>query len=118
VLEYYQRPQFAPFALAHPEPDPERLGVMLVHGFTGSPLDMRPLAEELFVLGADCHVIGLPGHGTDIANLQTVTESKWRQEVEADWSEHTRRYSRACWWVTQWVARLRCRWLPDLLPTS
>ncbi|HYJ13272.1 MAG TPA: alpha/beta fold hydrolase, partial [Thermomicrobiales bacterium] len=94
MLEYYQRPQFAPFTLEHPEPIPERLGVMLVHGFTGTPMDMRPLAEELFNLGADCHVIGLPGHGTDIANLQTMTESKWRHAVQAAWMAHVRRYAR------------------------
>ena len=94
MLEYYQRPQFAPFTLEHPEPNPERLGVMLVHGFTGTPMDMRPLAEELFNLGADCHVIGLPGHGTDIANLQTMTEAKWRHAVQAAWMAHVRRYAR------------------------
>jgi carboxylesterase len=68
---------------------------MLVHGFTGSPLDMRPLAEELFALGADCHAIGLPGHGTDIANLQTMTEATWRDAVQQAWSAHAARYSRS-----------------------
>ena len=95
MLEYFQRPQFAPFSLEHPEPNPDRLGVMLVHGFTGSPLDMRPLADELFRLGADCHAVGLPGHGTDIANLPTMTESTWRNAVLRAWTAHVQRYPRS-----------------------
>jgi carboxylesterase len=94
VLEYYQRPQFAPFSLEHPASDEARLGVMLVHGFTGSPADMRPLAELMFELGADCHAIGLPGHGLDIANLQSATEIVWRDSVIAAWDDHCRRYRR------------------------
>ncbi len=94
MLEYYQRPQFAPFSLEHDEHDDNRLGVMLVHGFTGSPADMRPLAELFFELGADCHAINLPGHGLDIANLVTATAESWRESVLAAWSAHTARYRR------------------------
>ncbi len=95
MLEYYQRPQFAPFALEHERHDPDRLGIMLVHGFTGSPADMRPLAETLFELGADCHAINVPGHGVDIANLQSMTASIWHDAVMAAWAEHSQRYRRS-----------------------
>lgn len=92
--EYYQRPQFAPFSLVHAEPVEQPVGVMLVHGFTGSPADMRPLAELLHERGADCHAIGLPGHGQDIANLQSMTARIWEDAVSTAWREHTSRYRR------------------------
>jgi len=94
VHEYYQRPQFSPFSLVHEEPAELPVGVMLVHGFTGSPMDMRPLAELLHERGADCRAIGLPGHGPDIANLQSMTASIWHDAVSAAWQEHTCRYRR------------------------
>lgn len=92
--EYYHRPQFAPFSLVHDDPAEPPVGVMLVHGFTGSPMDMRPLAKLLHERGADCHAIGLPGHGQDIANLQSMTATIWHNAVSAAWQDHTRRYTR------------------------
>lgn len=94
MLEYYERPQFAPFSLEHEGADADRVGVMLVHGFTGSPADMRPLAELLYDLGADCHAINVPGHGLDISNLQAMTAEIWRESVLAAWHDHAQRYRR------------------------
>jgi carboxylesterase len=93
VIEYYQDPRFSAFAMEHPGPD-NRAGVMLVHGFTGTPVDMRPLARHLFDQGFDCHVPMHPGMGTDIANLATVTAGLWRKAALHRWAEHTGRYDR------------------------
>jgi len=95
VIEYYQQPRFAPFAMEHPEgAGGERIGAMLVHGFTGSPADMRPLAQLLFDGGADCHAIMHPGMAIDIAHLSTMTATIWRDASLERWADHTWRYRR------------------------
>ncbi|MDQ3657451.1 MAG: alpha/beta fold hydrolase [Chloroflexota bacterium] len=94
MIEYYQQPQFQPFALEHPDDSGNRAGAMLVHGFTGTPADMRPLAEALFERSADCHVPMHPGMAADIANMNTMTADIWRENMLERWAEHTRRYAR------------------------
>lgn len=94
MIEYYQQTQFEPFALEHPETGKNRCGAMLVHGFTGSPADMRPLARLLYDHGADARVIAHPGMASDIANLARATASTWREASLERWVEHTRRYNR------------------------
>jgi carboxylesterase len=50
------------------------IGVLLCHGFTGSPASMRPWADYLAERGASVVVPRLPGHGT---NLQDMTSTRW-----------------------------------------
>ncbi|HEU0037588.1 MAG TPA: alpha/beta fold hydrolase [Kofleriaceae bacterium] len=59
------------------------LGVVLVHGFTGSPYEVRYLGEQLAKAGYTVRAPLLPGHGTTIDDLDRTT---WR-----DWSEHVER---------------------------
>lgn len=94
MIEYYQQPQFQPFALEHPDDPGNRAGVMLIHGFTGSPADMRPLADALFERGVDCHVPMHPGMAADIANMNSMTADIWRENMLERWAEHTQRYAR------------------------
>jgi carboxylesterase len=49
------------------------VGVLLLHGFTGSPASMRPWAEDLNQRGFTVEVPRLPGHGTHWRDLRTVT---------------------------------------------
>ena len=44
--------------------DNAAVGVLLSHGFTGSPKSMRPFAEHLAAEGYGVAVPRLPGHGT------------------------------------------------------
>lgn len=55
------------------------IGMLLIHGFTGSPASMRPLAEDLAERGFSVELPLLPGHGTDVKDLLKVT-----------WQEHAR----------------------------
>ena len=50
---------------------------LLIHGFTGSPWDMRPLGEALAARGY--HVLGirLPGHGSTPEAMEQVTYRDW-----------------------------------------
>ncbi len=57
-------------------------GVLMVHGYTGTPQGMREWGEYLAAQG--CTVFGprLPGHGTAPKDLHSVTAAEWVAEVE------------------------------------
>jgi carboxylesterase len=77
-------PQASPYsAAARPEilPGNRRIGVLLSHGFTGSPYSMRPWAEFLAREGYAVEVPRLPGHGTSWQDLNTTTWKDWYAEV-------------------------------------
>ncbi|MDF9716600.1 alpha/beta fold hydrolase [Nocardioides sp. ChNu-153] len=77
--------------LAHPFSAParpdltggRRVGVLLSHGFTGSPASMRPWGEALAERGYAVEVPRLPGHGT---TWQEMNRTGW-----ADWHGHLER---------------------------
>ena len=63
-------------------PQPERtggraIGVLLVHGFTGSPASMKPWAQALADQGYAVEVPLLPGHGTRWQDLNQVSWTEW-----------------------------------------
>ncbi len=49
------------------------VGVLVLHGFTGSPASMRPLAEDLAERGYAVELPLLAGHGTQWQDLKKVT---------------------------------------------
>ncbi|HVM00387.1 MAG TPA: alpha/beta fold hydrolase [Egibacteraceae bacterium] len=59
------------------------VGVLVVHGFTGNPSSMRPLAEALAAQGYAVELPRLPGHGTRWQCLQKTTWHDWTREVVA-----------------------------------
>ncbi|MBO0845436.1 MAG: alpha/beta fold hydrolase [Nocardioides sp.] len=75
----------APLALpARPELTGGRpVGVLLVHGYTGSPASMRPWAQALADRGYAVEVPLLPGHGTRWQDLNRVSWTEWYAEAEA-----------------------------------
>jgi carboxylesterase len=74
----------APLALpADPGKTGDRaLGVLLVHGFTGSPASLKPWAHSLNERGYAVEVPLLPGHGTQWQDLNQVHWSQWYDEAE------------------------------------
>jgi len=58
-----------------------RIGIVLVHGFTGSPASMRPWGEYLNSKGYTVRVPLLPGHGTKVEDLNTVKWQEWPAKV-------------------------------------
>jgi carboxylesterase len=60
------------------------IGIVLVHGFTGSPAAMRPWAEFLNARGYSVRVPLLPGHGTKPAELNEVEWPEWPAKVKAE----------------------------------
>jgi carboxylesterase len=54
---------------------------VLVHGFTGSPYDMKELADFLFEHGIDVGVVRIAGHGTHISDLMQTNYDHWIQSA-------------------------------------
>jgi carboxylesterase len=73
----------APLSLpARPELTGGRpIGVLLVHGFTGSPASMKPWGRALSERGYAVEVPLLPGHGTRWQDLNKVTWTQWYDEA-------------------------------------
>jgi carboxylesterase len=57
------------------------IGVLLVHGFTGSPPSMRPWGEFLHSKGYSVRVPLLPGHGTKVEDLNNTKWQEWPAKV-------------------------------------
>lgn len=58
-----------------------RIGVLVQHGFTGSPFSVRPWAEPLAAQGYAVQVPRLPGHGTTWQELNRTRWDDWYAEV-------------------------------------
>jgi carboxylesterase len=59
-------------------------GVLLLHGFSGNPVCMRPLAQALVGEGHSIALPRLPGHGTDWRDMAATDWRDWaREAIEA-----------------------------------
>ena len=59
-----------------------RVGIVCVHGFTGTPYEVRYLGERLQEAGFTVHGLCLPGHGTRVEDLDATTWTDWANAVE------------------------------------
>lgn len=59
------------------------IGVLLCHGFTGTPQSMRPWGEHLAAQGHSVRCPRLPGHGTNVAECNRTRWPDWYGQVEA-----------------------------------
>jgi len=59
------------------------VGVLLSHGFTGSPFSMRPWADHLVAEGYSVRLPLLPGHGTDWREMNRTGWPQWYGELES-----------------------------------
>lgn len=57
-------------------------GILLIHGFTGSPWEMREIGCHLAEQGHLCLGVRLPGHGTSAADLADRSLEEWVESVE------------------------------------
>ncbi|MGC8785836.1 MAG: alpha/beta hydrolase [Anaerolineae bacterium] len=63
------------------------VGCLLIHGFTGSPPEMRPMGEYLAQRGLTVSGPLLAGHGTTHEDLARTTWQDWYASVEAAYGE-------------------------------
>src|SRR6266702_4213816 len=59
------------------------VGVLLCHGFTGSPQTLRGWADYLAARGLTVSLPRLPGHGTTWQDLAQTSGDDWLAEVDA-----------------------------------
>jgi carboxylesterase len=59
-------------------------GVLVLHGFTGNPQSMRPLAEALAAVGLTVELPLLPGHGTTLDDMVPTRWDDWSGAAEAN----------------------------------
>ncbi|MGH8980308.1 MAG: alpha/beta hydrolase, partial [Acidimicrobiales bacterium] len=61
-------------------------GVLLLHGFTGTPWVMRPTAERLAARGLNVELPLLPGHGTAVADMVPTRWTDWADAAERSYA--------------------------------
>jgi len=61
-----------------------KVGVLLLHGFTGSPASMRPWAEFLNERGITVSVPKIPGHGSRWQDLNKVQWQSWTNRAKEE----------------------------------
>ncbi len=79
-LQPYNTPEHRPFTLG------EGTGAaLLIHGFPGTPAEVRPLAQALSERGWKVRAPLLPGFGTDIPNLNLRRRKDWIGAAAEEW---------------------------------
>ena len=69
-------------------------GVLVCHGFTGSPQSMRPWAERLAAEDFTVRLPRLPGHGTSWQEMNRTQWADWLAEAERAFAELVERCDR------------------------
>ena len=76
------------FAGAEPySADGGSTGVLLIHGFTGSPKSMTPWGQRMAAEGHTVRVPRLPGHGTRWQDMNLTRWEDWYAESERSYDE-------------------------------
>jgi carboxylesterase len=87
---FYHQPEHQPFTF-----DAGPAQALLIHGFLGTPRELRPLGEALAAAGVTAHGVLLPGFGPDIARLRRVRSEDWLETARTAWREIRRDAERA-----------------------
>jgi carboxylesterase len=66
-------------------------GVLVVHGFTGNPQSMRPLAQAFAEAGFATELPLLPGHGTSVEDMSTTAWADWSKAAAEAYDDLSRR---------------------------
>jgi len=64
-----------------------KIGVLVIHGFTGSPVSIAPWAKFLNKSGYTVSAPLLPGHGSSWQQMNQTTWQDWYEEVEKSFLE-------------------------------
>ena len=67
-------------------------GIVLIHGFTGAPQEVEPIASALAEQGVSSIGPLLPGHGSEVSRLNRVDWRAWTGAVEDAYREARRRW--------------------------
>jgi carboxylesterase len=67
------------------------VGVLVLHGFTGNPGSVRPLAEAFVTDGRTVVAPRLPGHGTAVEDMLETRWADWSAAADAAYADLARR---------------------------
>jgi carboxylesterase len=67
--------------------EPGKIGVVVSHGFTGTPQSMRPWADHLAGAGYSVRLPRLPGHGTSWQEMNDTRWPDWYGEIRRAYDE-------------------------------
>ncbi|MBC5824965.1 MAG: alpha/beta fold hydrolase [Candidatus Eremiobacteraeota bacterium] len=70
------------------------VGVLLLHGFTGSPYEIRALAQSLHRAGFGVMAPALPGHATVNTDLNRITSERYFAAADEAFDAAARRFDR------------------------
>ena len=65
----------------------DKKAVLLFHGLTGSPFEMRKYGDFLFKNGYDVFCYSFPGHGERISEIEMVTWKDWCNFAQEKYNE-------------------------------
>ncbi len=81
-LDFFSDPAHHPFSVGSGPP-----GSLLIHGFAGTPAEMRPLAEQLGGRQISATGMLLPGFGPEIAKLSQTNHTAWLDAARQAWHD-------------------------------
>lgn len=68
--------------------------VLLFHGMTGSPFELKKYGQYLHSLGYDVYAYCLPGHGDFADNIKNVTYEDWLRSAYAQFDNLYKKYKK------------------------
>lgn len=81
------------YILIHRETIQPNRAVMLFHGLTGSPFELKKYAKFLYDKGFDVFCYCLPGHGDHNIDIYSVKEKDWRDFANSRYKELRKNYA-------------------------
>lgn len=81
------------FELIHNDSETDK-AVLLFHGLTGSPFEMKKYGDFLFKNGYDVFCYSFPGHGDRISEIETVTWRDWCEFAQNKYDILRKNYDR------------------------
>lgn len=77
-----------------PSPLDKAETVLLVHGLTGEPIEMKSVGKRLRQNGFNAYIPTLAGHGCSVATLAKTTWPEWYDSLKADFLKLCERYGK------------------------
>ncbi len=68
-----------------------KIGILIIHGFTGNPVSLKPIADAFKKVKFNFEMPLLPGHGTKWQDLNKVKYTDWINTVEFSLLELSKR---------------------------
>ena len=81
------------FILKHEDIKP-KAAVLLLHGLTGTPFELKKYAQNLYNKGYDVYAPCLPGHGDKVQEIYTVKYQDWLEFAYSEFEKIESKYEK------------------------